>query len=308
MAAAKRHHTVPQFYLRGFANGDQIATVRLPGEARFTQSVRTAASQPDFYTVEGHEDGSDVFEKLLSTIEGEAASVFRIIRSGAWPLEAEDRMTLAHFVALQATRGPDQRRTLEHVAAKITQLEIEYRGRDRQPVLEGTNPGGPPSALSPIDHIRQMAESVDKLLPYIAGRPWSLVRFKRRSLLTSDAPVGLIPRPDVEPWEGTGFMTAWGITYPLTRKLGLLMSDPLPFADSVPVDRVRAGKLDHAESGTTRMEQFFNAATVNSASEWLYHHPEDARFVPDALPKPSPVTVRAFGEPDHDSGKLFALR
>lgn len=322
MNVAKRHHTVPQFYLRGFADDERIATVRLPGEARFVQSVRKAASQTNFYAVDGHEDGPDVFEKLLSTIEGEAARVFAIIRSGTWPLEAEDRMTLAHFVALQAIRGPDQRRSMEQVAAQITRLEIGYGGRDAvkdwmarnrgvsitddQAKLvweQATKPGGPPIALAPIAHIRQMAEVVDKLLPYIAGRPWTLVRFDKRSLLTSDAPVGLVPHADNEPWQGTGFMTAWGITYPLTRKLGLLMSNPMVFADVVPVQRVWAGELDHAELGTTQTERFFNAFTVRSASEWLYHHPEDERFVPGSLPEPSPVTISMSGSPEVFTGE-----
>ena len=58
MNVAKRHHTVPQFYLRGFADDERIATVRLPGEARFVQSVRKAARQTNFYAVDGHEDTS----------------------------------------------------------------------------------------------------------------------------------------------------------------------------------------------------------------------------------------------------------
>lgn len=327
VTVAKRHHTVPQFYLRGFADGDRIATVRLPGEARFVQSVRRAASETNFYSVHGHEDGPDVFEKLLATLEGEAAHVFELIRGGTWPLDTESRTTLAHFVALQAVRGPEQRRNMEHVAAQLTRLEIGYGGRDSvqdwmlrnrgvsiteeqaQVVWEqATRPNGPPIHFAPIAHIRQMAELVDKLLPYLVGRPWTLVRFDRRSLITSDSPVGLVPHPDDETWLGAGFMTAWGVTYPLTRKLGLLMSDPMVFAEVVPVERVWAGELDHAEPGTTKMERFFNGFTVNSASEWLFHHPDDGRFVPNPLPEPSPVTMRMSGGADEFTGRpLFEL-
>ena len=39
---ARRHHTVPRFYLRGFAEAERIATVRLPGDQRFTQSINDA--------------------------------------------------------------------------------------------------------------------------------------------------------------------------------------------------------------------------------------------------------------------------
>lgn len=70
---------------------------------------------------------------------------------------------------------------------------------------QATGPEGPPIRLSPITHIRQMADLVDELLPYIAGRPWTLVRFDKRSLITSDTPVGLVPHPDSEGWEGVGF-------------------------------------------------------------------------------------------------------
>ena len=67
---AKRHHHVPQFYLRGFADGEQITTVRLPGDKRYAQSVRKAAAENGFYSVPGHEDGADVFEKMLSSANG----------------------------------------------------------------------------------------------------------------------------------------------------------------------------------------------------------------------------------------------
>lgn len=129
MSVAKRHHTVPQFYLRRFANGERIATVRLPGDQRFVQSVRKAASETNFYAVVGHEDGPDVFEKLLSSIEGDASRAFGRIASGTWPLEQADRWTLANFVALQAVRGPEQRRNMEHLAAQVARMEIGYGGR-----------------------------------------------------------------------------------------------------------------------------------------------------------------------------------
>jgi hypothetical protein len=321
VAVAKRHHTVPQFYLRGFADEQQIGTVRLPGSARFVQSVRKAASETNFYALEGHEDGSDVVEKLLATIEGEAASVFETLLRGSWPLELEDRFTLAHFITLQAVTVPKHRRTMEYMAAQIARLEIGFGGRaavkpwfeqkgvwitEEQAELlwqQATRPEGPPIKIPPVIHVDQMVELADALLPYITGRPWSLVRFDRRSLITCDTPVGLVPRRDRAPWEGVGFMTAWGITYPLTRKFGLLLSDPMVTADMVPVHDVRAGSLDTAQLGTTALERLFNRSTVNSASEWLYHHPQDERFVPDELPNPTPVTMSMSGGPAEFSGE-----
>ena len=57
---ARRHHTVPQFYLRGFARDDQIATLRLPGKHRFLQSVKDASVVKDYYSLEGHDAGAEI--------------------------------------------------------------------------------------------------------------------------------------------------------------------------------------------------------------------------------------------------------
>jgi hypothetical protein len=82
------------------------------------------------------------------------------------------------------------------------------------------------------------------------------------------------------------------------------MSDPMVLAENgVPVERVRAGSCDHAEVGTTRMEKFFNESTIGSASLWVYCHPDDKKFIPEALPEPNPVTIRTSGGPDEFSGE-----
>ena len=324
---AKRHHHVAQFYLRGFADDDEkLTTVRLPGDKRFTQVVRKAASETNFYAVEGHADGADVFEKIFSGVEGEAAQIFESIAQGVWPLPEKERMALASYIAFQAVRGPEQRRNMEHIRAQTARLEIGYGGRasvkdwvkrnrgvevtDEEAELvweQATQPGGPPIRVAPQVHILQIAQMNEELTKYICGRPWTLFEFDRRSLITSDTPVGLVPHPpgedesDVE--RGVGYMTAWGITFPLTRKLGLVMSDPMAFDGRVPVERVRAGQFDHKEVGTTSYEKFLNLHTSINASEWLYHHPDDARFVPDELPDPSPMTLKMSGGPDTFSGE-----
>lgn len=312
---AKRHHVIPQFYLRGFAQREQITTVRLPGDVRFRQSIRRAASENNFYSVDGISD-RDSFEHALSGVEGEVAGIFRSIQGGNWPLSYDERLALAFFIVLQAVRGPGHRRTMAYLAAQVARLEIEANGKDRvaswvqhrygvsvtpeqaEDIWEmASRPEGPPITVSAFDHIEHIVISIQQILPYISGRPWSLVRFDKRSLVTSDSPVGLVPPQDRESWAGVGFANAWGITYPLTRKMGLILSDPMVFDGKVEVEEVHKGRFDSVQSGTTYFEKFFNMYTVECASEWLFHHPDDGRFLPAELPDASPVSLQMLGDP-----------
>ena len=293
--------------------------MRLPGDRRYTQKIGNTAATNRFYSIDGHPDGADAFEQALSKLEAGAAAVLRAIVDGDWPLSAEQRATLSMFMAVQYVRGPDHRRTLEYMAAQMTRLEVTFNGRENvqrwaehrygveldedeaeELWKQTTRPEGLPITLAtPIEHIAVIIDSAEKLLPFIVGRPWTLVRFDRRSLVTSDSPVGLIPGKGTEPWEGVGFMTAQLITFPLTRKLASSMADAMPFAEAnVPVQRLRAGEADATEPGTTSMARLINDSTVHSASEYIYHHPDDESALPSPLPAP---TLSNLSIPGHDA-------
>jgi hypothetical protein len=164
-SVARRDHTVPPFYLEGFAEQGLIGTVRLPGEQRFTQSTGRASTQTDFYATPELVDGTDTFEKVLSEIEGLAANAIKkIISERTWPLDPETRGALAMFLAIQFLRGPDQRRAMKQVIAHMTQLEWatavgrwskfgQHRGtvssrRLRRPIRSGKMPCGRAGLLS----------------------------------------------------------------------------------------------------------------------------------------------------------------
>lgn len=126
----KRHHYVPQFYLRGFARGKQIGTVRLEGPLRFTQSVATACSDLLFHTFPGHPDGDAAFEDVLARTGGDAAAIFRTIAEGTWPLPPESRSRFAQYIALQAARGAEFRRTMSYLAQQALRLQVWTAGKE----------------------------------------------------------------------------------------------------------------------------------------------------------------------------------
>jgi len=84
----RRHHTVPQFHLRRFADEQgQLTRVELPGFKRVRVSVRNATVEKDFYARE-LADGSWTAsaEERLAEIETRAADAVRdLVDARSWP-------------------------------------------------------------------------------------------------------------------------------------------------------------------------------------------------------------------------------
>lgn len=288
--------------------------------------MRNVAAQTHFHTV-GDPLEPDGFERLLGEYESDSIELIRTLASGKAPLGGDDRWNLSFFIALQYLRGPDTRRTNEMVKGQLIRLQVGAGGRKHlkgwisrnlgfEPTeeqaeriwQEATQPGGPPISFPNEFHISYMVETAEKLTRYIATRPWNVVRFNRRSLFTSDSPVNLIGYPEHEPWSGVGFMTAWGITYPLNRKVGLLMGNVQGILNDLEGDEeiqafrrlVLEGRADQLVVGTTAYEALFNEHTLRGAREYLYHHPDDGDFIPTSIPKPELVNMRLEGLVDQD--------
>lgn len=333
---ARKHHTVPHFYLKGFASSSrQIGTVQLAGTRRFLQATRAATTHNDFYAVPGHEEGPDVFEKHLSRLEADAAAVIRKVTDAAvWPLPQADREVLALFITVQFLRGPEQRRHMEQTVAHMTRMEIGYGGKANvagwakrkhgitvseeqaaQIWEQATKPNGPPIRMAAVGHINQMLELVPQFVRYFEFRPWQLIKFSKRSLLTCDTPISLVPHmtqpaadESLQPFEPTGLLNAWGITFPLSRKVGLLMANPDELIGHVSAQEVATGALDIQQDASTAMARLFNDSTIGNARRWIFHHPDDAHVVPKVLPDPTTDEVHVSGGlPEFSGEPVFGL-
>ncbi|MGC9971422.1 MAG: DUF4238 domain-containing protein [Bryobacteraceae bacterium] len=106
---SRRHHYLPQMYLRGFADeADLVWVFDRQNNTYLHQGVLNTAVKRDFYTVTGP-DGhkTDAVETMMANMV--EAPMKRIIerldeRNLTW--EGEDREILALFVALLRTRNP----------------------------------------------------------------------------------------------------------------------------------------------------------------------------------------------------------
>lgn len=215
----RRHHYVPQFYLRRFArqDGDKstIATVPIaPPSTPRQGNVADTAVIRDFYTVVGDDNEDTVaVEKLLAMVEGAAAGPLERLAGGVFfPPNDHDRMIIGLLIALQIVRGPDARRHMEAMADLAVRMTMSLEDRRDQAIdFLRQRDGHDPTAEavdeffedvqssdwqvvpSQNDLVKLMLEQAQALAPYVTMRKWCLVRFPEPGLVTSDRPVMLTP-------------------------------------------------------------------------------------------------------------------
>lgn len=303
MSVSKYHHINPRFVLAGFADEkERIRTIRLPERAGRMSRVERTGGENHLNSISGHPSGSDVFERGLGEgIETDTSRLFERIAQGEWPLPQTDRDTLAEFIALQMLRGPERRRQMESAAGELFSNAAGQLGRERfgewaSDTLGGalseaaieelwsavTSPDGFSLPQTARDHIEMMGETTGEVAGFLGYRAWTLVRFTDRALITSDAPVSLVAPEQSGPWMGVGVQNARLVLYPMTRRVGLVMRNPHDDRHSTDelIDKARSGALDDDVVGTQREEHLMNLWTARHAVSNIFHHPDDAQFVP----------------------------
>ncbi|MFJ9627407.1 DUF4238 domain-containing protein [Streptomyces sp. NPDC101175] len=191
-----RDHTVPQMYLRQFAEHrgrrHYELTVRRIGKADepFTAMTNKVFAVNGYYwgtTPDGVPHHA--VEELFSQIEGAAATVMRTVLddpdgalTGRWPLDAEQRLHLAWWMAAQILRTTRQRKRLEYVDRSTERLEVPHDVA----AIAANNP-----------HLHFIVEHLAALAFTLFARPWGLA-FAQMCLLTSDVPVALCNAPDAD--------------------------------------------------------------------------------------------------------------
>lgn len=286
---SRRHHLLPQFYLRGFADKrSQLRQVWLPGNRSATIAVTDASVIKDFNTISVEVDGdtwvTDGWEQRLAELEAIAARAFdAVLRRREWPVSGEAREGLALFAALQHLRSQHLRVAQMNVAAQVILLQTGLSGIEKlRQVMEAglarsvaddeleaewvdlTRPGGPTMAPDPAFHF----ETVERLLPGLtaqfADSGMVLWRFQRRSLITSDSPVFLMRHEGDGVWAGSGvgLATAAAFVMPLDRRTGLMITQP--------------GMRHTLGDPSAALARSINSATIGGARRWLLHHPADA--------------------------------
>ena len=294
----RRHHLVPQFYLRRFAADGKrlVARDRDNPAVAINLSVRDAAVRCGFYDVPSSAGPNGVVEDALAGLEDVASPVIaKLLESGFDSFEMQDRYRLSLFMGLQCVRGVDFTRTTFAVAEEHDRLRTE--GADdavRVQVADalGITPahlgegevvaGMPPAEDRPPQwwlRTAGLAIVADEIGGWLFVRNWSLFVAPQECLLTSDRPVVLF-RSGNDDGEPTGFANADIVVMPLSRRVALLMT-----RDGFDVGSYWSGLADAANA--------INAIVSVSSYQWIFHHPADA--IPQDLTLP-PRTPDATSE------------
>jgi hypothetical protein len=105
----KKHHFVPQFQLRYFANGsEQLLVHRLDREQSFTSSVGDVAHRNYGHSLywPGREPNHDLLEEEMANLEGHTKAVVEeLSTTDRLRLTVDERSTLSWFIALQWHRN-----------------------------------------------------------------------------------------------------------------------------------------------------------------------------------------------------------
>lgn len=296
----KNHnHVVPVHYLSGFSDDDgRIVQIRLADQRPKTIGCRDAAVRSSFYNIELAGEPSNWFEDTLGDVESAAAEPLRRLASGHTPFSLGDREAVAIWCAVQYLRGPDMRQAQSDMMDMMFKADVLGQGpRGVREALEhelGRVPTDEEVAegwelMSDVDSYRlearaehqlqAMADTWEPCARSFLARPWSVLRFRRRRLGTSDSPVVMVPYLDQPLGPVAGFANARHVMLPLTRDALLVMGE-LEMKDDMRRTPIPV------RQGTTKWERVANNLVAGMARSALFHHPDDDALNNMDLPQP----------------------
>lgn len=218
-----RHHVLPQFYLRAWADAQGLVAMR---DRSARPEVRTGtaalAVEKDFYSVEspdGEKDSS--VEEGLAMIDAEGAAVHKALRNLEFPLAPEQKEAFASWLGLQWVRGRSSRASGSELADKMQKMLIRFglenaevgethqddapeapdlveQERDRI-IEESAGPGVPIPDFSHLDKGQR-----DALAAELDEGRFVLPRARQLQTMLQMAPEAAIPFRDAE-WHLLGF-------------------------------------------------------------------------------------------------------
>jgi Protein of unknown function (DUF4238) len=215
---ARRHHYVPQFYLRGFCkepDHPRLFVVDTDKRTPFYTNPANVAVELDFHTIDSPVHPPDIVESKLAELEGEISLGLARIRENRSLQNDDDRALLFTFIALLLIKNPGMRNRISDAVGKAEMYRSQMMARDpkvweremgrakqegsiesdsdsqtlRELVLKGAFKIG----LSVPGHLSLEFSLLPEIIMLVAARKWLLfcTRDSETGFVTSDNPVTL---------------------------------------------------------------------------------------------------------------------
>ena len=284
-APPRRHHIIPDFYLRRFSRAGTIQVIDRENGRSFPSSTKKVAVERDRHTRTGSGTADYEVEKELGRLEGIASGYLAAVDRGEFPFSDPDaRLGMSLFLAFLHNRTDKTRHETRQLLASlagpllqmapsaiIVQVLTKRRGRpptDEEIATEQSRLRALGDTLTDTDidvdrdyHINTMIRLSLTQVELFSQRRWGIVDLGLPVLLTSDAPVRLIRHRDLPPHYGVGVATARAIVVPLDPCKFLFLSDQ-PGDEGI----LAAPSLEFANLS--------NNTIWNGARRWVFHHPD----------------------------------
>jgi hypothetical protein len=159
----KRHHYLPEFYLRGFADpaSSYLLMYQKNCESVKPISPHNAAVITFYYSFKNEigELDHDTIENMMADIEGISAPIFRKIENKE-KLTEDERRTFSLFLALIRIRVPNFRENIENSGAEVIKIIMKDLAANEErfrSVLEKYKEHTGEEVTIPIDELRKFA-------------------------------------------------------------------------------------------------------------------------------------------------------
>jgi hypothetical protein len=257
----KRHHYLPESYMRRFAVDDRIWVYDRQRDKVRRDTPHNVAVESEFYTTWTSLGSKEtITEERLAELDHAGPIAFDKLERGK-RLDRHERYDVAFFLAFAETRGPSSRRALREIdkqtgriAARRSARHVENavrRSTDDVRVADlsrMTNDYDTPVVTDRDQEIAIMVETAFELAAKFDQMAWMVGRnVSRTDFITSDRPIAVLPPTG---WTGPYGCLMPGVTniFPLSGRNCLLFGgyDPTGALAIMPMNDDKIDEINRA--------------------------------------------------------------
>lgn len=261
MSNPKRHHYLPEFYLKKFAYGNKFWVYDREKDEYRLQTPKNTAVQGYYYSyIDEAGNRNTEIEEILSYIEGETKPIIENVHNNK-AINRDEKNILAIFVSLLKLRVPEFEKTYNEATEKTIKkimkfyflnedmakelikkteekrnIKLEVDPKDLIDIVQNEKYN---LQFDRIHSLQALLQNSQKFSSYFLEMDWMILKASKGfQFITSDDPFVLVPPKDYSPYQywGVGFLTKGSRKIvPLSSKTCLVLCDK---GDSITYENV----------------------------------------------------------------------